>query len=184
MRRRAEVPTTVGTTAIFPALLASCCLAVLLTACSSAPERASESLGATPSSSLSASEAHSDKGSEVAIYALGLIDTGYRFGGKNPKAGLDCSGMVTYIFNQAAGLKLTGSAADLARKGRQIERSKLRAGDLVFFNTDHRAFSHVGIYIGDGRFVHAPATNGKVHISRLDNPYFAPRFEMARAYFD
>jgi cell wall-associated NlpC family hydrolase len=60
----------------------------------------------------------------------------------------------------------------------------LRAGDLVFFNTDRRPFSHVGIYIGDGRFVHAPATNGKVHISRLDNPYFAPRFEMARAYFN
>jgi cell wall-associated NlpC family hydrolase len=139
---------------------------------------------ATPSSPRPDPDAHSEQGNEVAIYALGLIDTGYHFGGKNPKAGLDCSGMVTYIFNQATGLKLTGSAADLARKGRQIERSKLRAGDLVFFNTDHRPFSHVGIYIGDGRFVHAPATNGKVHISRLDNPYFAPRFEMARAYFD
>jgi cell wall-associated NlpC family hydrolase len=165
--------------------LMACSLAVLLAACGTTPQRRPES-SATSSVLAPATEADaaSEKGSEVAMYALGLIDTGYRFGGKNPAAGLDCSGMVTYIFKQAAGLKLTGSAADLARKGRQIERSQLRAGDLVFFNTDRRPFSHVGIYIGDGRFVHAPATNGKVHISRLDNPYFAPRFEMARAYFN
>jgi len=162
----------------------ACCLAACLAACGTAPERLPESNAPAIAVPAQAVAPGAEKGSEVAIYALGLIDTGYRFGGKNPAAGLDCSGMVTYIFNHAAGLKLTGSAADLARKGRQIDRSQLRAGDLVFFNTEHRSFSHVGIYIGDGRFVHAPATNGKVHISRLDNPYFAPRFEMARAYFN
>lgn len=164
--------------------LAACCIAVLLTACGSAPMRSPDNAATPVAAPEQRSEAATEQGSEIAMYALGLIDTGYRFGGKNPDAGLDCSGMVSYIFNRAAGLKLTGSAADMARKGRQIDKTNLRAGDLVFFNTLNRPFSHVGIYIGDGRFIHAPSGNGKVHISRLDNPYFAPRFEMARAYFN
>lgn len=122
--------------------------------------------------------------SEVVIYALGLMDTGYRFGGKNPQAGLDCSGMVSYVFGHAAGLKVSGSAADIAGRGRPVERANLRPGDLVFFNTRNQSFSHVGIYIGDARFVHAPSSNGKVRIDRLDNGYFAARFETARSYFD
>jgi len=160
--------------------LLACCFAALLAACSSTPIAPPDSTPAQPPQS----DVAADKGSEVALFAIGLIDTGYRFGGKNPEAGLDCSGMVTYIYSHATNIRLTGSAADLARKGRQIDRSRLRAGDLVFFNTEHRPFSHVGIYIGDGRFVHAPSTNGRVRISRLDNPYFAPRFEMARTYLD
>ena len=104
----------------------------------------------------------SERGNDVVLYALGLIGTGYRFGGKNPEAGLDCSGMVSFVFDQAAGLKVSGSAADIARNGRPIERSDLRPGDLVFFNTRNAAYSHVGIYIGDERFVHAPSTNGRV----------------------
>ena len=160
--------------------LLACCLTVLLAACSSPPVAPPETAPPAPPQT----DVAADKRNEVALFAIGLIDTGYRFGGKNPEAGLDCSGMVTYIYSHAANIKLTGSAADLARKGRQIDKNHLRAGDLVFYNTDHRPFSHVGIYIGDGRFVHAPATNGRVHISRLDNPYFAPRFEMARAYLD
>ena len=126
----------------------------------------------------------SEKGNEVALYALGLIDTGYRFGGKNPEAGLDCSGMVSYIYGQAAGLKVKGSAADIARNTRAIERNQLRPGDLVFFNTLNRSYSHVGIYIGDARFVHAPATNGKVRIDRLSDRYYAQRFEAAGTFFD
>ncbi|MFJ9533020.1 C40 family peptidase [Herbaspirillum sp. NPDC101396] len=164
--------------------LAACCIAVLLTACGSAPMRAPEASTPTPAPTDVRSEAATEHGSEVAIFALDMIGTGYRFGGKNPEAGFDCSGMVSYIFNRAAGLRLSGSAADMARQGRQIDKSNLRPGDLVFFNTLNRPFSHVGIYIGDGRFVHAPSGNGKVHISRMDNPYFAPRFEMARAYFN
>lgn len=163
--------------------IAAVCAAVLLGACSSTPLAPPERLPGAPQSSLPALPA-SDNGNEVAIYALSLIDTGYRFGGKNPSAGLDCSGMVSYIFGQAANLKITGSAADIARRGRQIDPSQLRAGDLVFFNTMNKPFSHVGIYLGDGRFVHAPATNGRVHITRMDNPYFASRFEMARTYFN
>lgn len=126
----------------------------------------------------------SEKAGDVVVYALGLVDTDYRFGGKNPEAGLDCSGMVAHIFDRAGGLRVSGSAADIARLGRAVEREALRPGDLVFFNTTGQPFSHVGIYIGDQRFVHAPKTNGKVRIDRLSDRYFAQRFEAARTYFD
>ena len=153
--------------------LLALCLALLLAACGGASPRpeSSERPAAGPAQ-------------EVVIFALGLIDTGYRFGGKNPEAGLDCSGMVAYIFGQAAGLKVGGSAAAIAQRGRPVERADLQPGDLLFFNTRNAPFSHVGIYIGDGRFVHAPSTNGKVRIDPLDSRYYAQRFEAARNYFD
>ena len=121
---------------------------------------------------------------EVVIYALGLVDTGYRFGGKNPEAGLDCSGMVSHVFEQAAGVRLRGSAAEIAARGRAVDSTSLRPGDLVFFNTRNRPRSHVGIYIGDGRFIHAPNSNGKVRTEKLSQGWFATRFEEARTYFD
>jgi cell wall-associated NlpC family hydrolase len=132
----------------------------------------------------SAPLASSPKGNDVVIFALSLLDTGYRFGGKNPEAGLDCSGMVSYIYGRAAGLRVSGSAADIARRGRPVERAGLRPGDLVFFNTRNAAFSHVGVYIGDDRFIHAPSSNGRVRIDQLGARYFAQRFETARSYFD
>jgi hypothetical protein len=80
--------------------------------------------------------------------------------------------------------RVSGSAADIARRGRPIERGGLRPGDLVFFNTRNAPFSHVGIYIGDERFVHAPSGSGRVRIDQLDARYYAQRFETARTYFD
>lgn len=118
------------------------------------------------------------------MYSLGLLETGYRFGGKNPEAGLDCSGMVSYVFEKAVGKQVKGSAADIAKRGRSVERDAIQPGDLVFFNTSNRPYSHVGIYIGEQRFIHAPSSKGKVRIERLDNSYFAQRFEEARTYFD
>jgi cell wall-associated NlpC family hydrolase len=126
----------------------------------------------------------SEKAHDVVLFALGLVETGYRFGGKNPEAGLDCSGMVHYVFNQVTELKLAGSAADLARLGKVIDRDALQPGDLVFFNTLNRPYSHVGIYIGDDRFVHAPSSGGKVRTESLREGWFAARFEEARTYFD
>ena len=123
-------------------------------------------------------------GNEIALYALGLLDTGYRFGGKNPDAGLDCSGMVSYIFERAAGIRVRGSAADIARQGRPVASEELRPGDLVFFNTRNAPYSHVGIYIGDERFIHAPNRNGRVRIDRLADRYYAQRFEAARTFLD
>jgi cell wall-associated NlpC family hydrolase len=114
------------------------------------------------------------------MYALGLIDVGYQFGGKNPDAGLDCSGMVAFIYRNAANMELRGSAADIAKRGRAVDRDALQAGDLVFFNTLNRPYSHVGIFIGDGKFIHAPSAHGRIRIERMSTPYFASRFEAAR----
>jgi len=158
-------------------LLSSAFLAVLLAACGGTATTRSGTIAHAP---LPVSE----RGNEVAMYAMGLLDVGYRFGGKNPEAGLDCSGMVSYIYGQAAGLRVQGSAADIAQKGRPIETGQMRPGDLVFFNTRNKAFSHVGIYLGDARFIHAPSTNGRVRIDRLNDRYYAQRFEAARTFFD
>ncbi len=154
--------------------------ALLLAACGGPAMRPSASAGTI----AQASRPVSDKGNEVVLYAMGLLDTGYRFGGKNPEAGLDCSGMVSYIYGQAAGLRVGGSAADIARQGRPVEPEALRPGDLVFFNTLNRPLSHVGIYIGDSRFIHAPSSNGRVRIDRLGDSYYAQRFDTARTLFD
>lgn len=154
---------------LLPLLLAGC--GQLMTAPVAPPPAREQTLAAT-------------RGHDVAIFALGLIDTGYRYGGKNPEAGLDCSGMVSHVYENATGLRLAGSAADLARQGRTVSRDELRPGDLVFFNTRNRPYSHVGIFIGDGRFIHAPSSNGRVRMESLEKSWFATRFEEARTYFD
>lgn len=117
---------------------------------------------------------------EIVIYALGLLGTGYRFGGRNPDAGLDCSGMVSYIVEQVSGRRLPHNAARIAQVTRPINVSELAPGDLVFFNTLGRRHSHMGIYMGGRRFVHAPSSRGVIRIESLDNSYFAPRIDGAR----
>lgn len=148
-------------------------------ACSSTPPRP-----ALPSAQDVARQPDAALGNDVVLFAVGLVDTGYRFGGRNPEAGLDCSGMVSYVMEQVTGVRLPHNAAEIAARARPIDRDKMRPGDLVFFNTMKRPFSHMGIYIGDGRFVHAPSTHGAVRIERLDASYFAQRFEGARALLD
>lgn len=140
---------------------------------------------ASPAAGTASGEGRiSDKAYDVVLFALGLIETGYRFGGKNPEAGLDCSGMVSYVYQKSADMQLAGSAADLARQGKPVPAARLRPGDLVFFNTRNKSYSHVGIYIGDDRFVHAPNSRGKVRTESLRKGWFAARFEEARTYFD
>ena len=119
-------------------------------------------------------------GEEIVLYAYGLLGTGYRFGGRNPEAGLDCSGMVSYIVEQVTGRRLPHNAAQIARQTRIIAHSDLRPGDLVFFNTLNRPYSHMGIYLGEGKFIHAPSSRGVVRVERMDNRYFARRYEGAR----
>jgi cell wall-associated NlpC family hydrolase len=173
-------PIKTGSTNIMQRLtiFAACALMSLLTACGGM-------FSTTAPAPKTPARLHASAlGREVSMYALGLIDTGYRFGGKNPEAGLDCSGMVSYVFRQAIGLKLNGNAADIARRGRSIRRTDLRPGDLVFFNTRGAPFSHVGIYIGDDRFIHAPSSKSRVRIDKMSTRYYAQRFSAARAYFD
>lgn len=164
------------------AALALAGLMTLFAGCSSAPKPAAPARPAatapTPADYFRLE--HERQSQEMVLFALGLLDTGYQFGGRNPEAGLDCSGMVSYIVEQISGRRLPHNAAQIAGMTRPIKPSELRPGDLVFFNTMRRPHSHMGIYMGDGRFIHAPSSRGKVRVERLDNSYFRPRLDGAR----
>ncbi|MES2207889.1 MAG: C40 family peptidase [Pseudomonadota bacterium] len=117
---------------------------------------------------------------EVAIGALGLLGVRYKFGGNTPETGLDCSGFVRYVFNQALGIKLPRSSREISQVGSRVEWNGLIPGDLVFFNTRNSAFSHVGIYLGDNRFIHSPRTGKDVEIGRITDRYWSARFSGGR----
>ena len=117
---------------------------------------------------------------ELVIRSLALLGVQYRFGGNSPDTGLDCSGLVRHVYQGALGLVLPRRSEDISRKGESVSLDQLRPGDLVFFNTLRRAFSHVGIYIGANRFVHAPSRGGQVRVEHIDNRYWMSRFNGAR----
>lgn len=155
-----------------------------LAGCESVPStQVSRSAHAVQDRSLAKLQAEG-VGREVVMYALGLLDVGYQFGGTNPEAGLDCSGMVRFVYREAVGVDLPHNAAALARRSRPVPGVSLQAGDLVFFNTQGYAFSHVGIYLGGNKFIHAPSSRGRVRVESLDSPYFAPRFQGGRTLFE
>ena len=112
--------------------------------------------------------------------ALALIGTPYRYGGEDPVRGFDCSGLVRHVYREGAGLDLPRRSEDMGRIGTAVARDALVPGDLVFFNTLGRPYSHVAIYIGDGRFVHAPTSNGVVRVEALDQRYWLSRYNGAR----
>ena len=117
---------------------------------------------------------------DLAIYALGLIGVDYRYGGNSPEHGLDCSGLVRYVFQEVVGVTLPRTAREMARLGGRVAPGDLKAGDLVFFNTRSSPFSHVGIYLGDDRFIHAPHRGGEVEIVTLSQRYWQQRYDGAR----
>lgn len=117
--------------------------------------------------------------SELVVRSLALVDTPYRYGGRTP-AGFDCSGFVGYVFAESTGVTLPRRTEEIWHVGDRVARSELAVGDLVFFNTLGRRFSHVGIYIGDGVFVHAPARGGRVRAERLTDAYWEARYNGAR----
>lgn len=119
-------------------------------------------------------------GTELVLRALSLLGVHYKLGGNSPETGLDCSGLVRLVFMESAGLVLPRRAEEMSRNGDAISRDQLRPGDLVFFNTLRRAFSHVGIYIGNGQFVHAPSSGGSVRVEDLSGAYWRKRFNGAR----
>jgi cell wall-associated NlpC family hydrolase len=112
----------------------------------------------------------------VLMRAIGLVGTPYRWGGNTPDGGFDCSGLVGFVFRDAAGLALPRSADEIARvPSPRLRRDQLAAGDLVLFGSRQR-IDHIGIYVGDRRFVHAPSSGGTVRLDPLDGPYWAQRF--------
>ena len=121
-----------------------------------------------------------DINNPLARHALTQLGIRYRFGGKSPDTGFDCSGLVFYSAQESLGLKLPPRSDDMAKLGSNIERNQLQVGDLVFFNTMGRRFSHVGVYLGDSKFVHSPASGGVVRIEDINERYWDKRFTGAR----
>lgn len=121
---------------------------------------------------------------ETVTRALDLIGIRYRRGGSLPETGFDCSGLVGYVFREALGRVLPRTSREISKSGEAVKKSELQPGDLVFFNTMRRAFSHVGIYLGNHRFVHAPASGGEVRIEDMRTSYWGKRFSGARRIAD
>jgi cell wall-associated NlpC family hydrolase len=117
---------------------------------------------------------------EVTMFALSLVGIEYRWGGDTPDRGLDCSGLIRYVFQEVTGVTLPRTARELSRLGRRVRERDLEPGDLVFFNTRHFPNSHVGIYLGGDRFIHSPSSGGEVGVATLSARYWQARYNGAR----
>ena len=136
-------------------------LALLLSGCASAPPP--DRRAALPPLTV-------EQSSDIAIHALGLVGTPYRWGGNTPDTGFDCSGLIGYVYKSRAGVAPPRTVAQLTDFGRPVKKDELRTGDLVIFGG--RRASHAGIFVGEGRFVHAPTSGGQVRLDRLNSPYW------------
>lgn len=115
------------------------------------------------------------------LKAFSMLGTPYKLGGNNPEKGIDCSGFVKHVYKESAGVSLPRTAREMSREGEPVAKEELKPGDLVFFNTRKKPNSHVGIYAGNGEFVHASSSKTKsVTVSRMDQKYWANRFNGAR----
>jgi cell wall-associated NlpC family hydrolase len=125
-----------------------------------------------------------DKTETLINNAMQLIGVRYRWGGNTPQSGLDCSGFVRYVFNDTFGFLLPRKSAQMSKVGLQIGKEELRPGDLVFFNTMRHAFSHVGIYVGDNKFIHAPSKGKAIRVDDMTKVYWEKRYNGARRLED
>lgn len=126
------------------------------------------------------SQSVSHKASELVVNAMGFLGVPYKWGGTSAETGFDCSGFVRAMYEQSVGLLLPRKAEQQAAATQKIEKTDLQPGDLVFFNTMRRAFSHVGIYIGDGKFIHSPRAGSEVRVESMGLSYWKRRFDGAR----
>lgn len=118
---------------------------------------------------------------DIPMYAVSLVGSPYRLGGSSPETGLDCSGFVGHVFKQIAGVVLPRDSRAISETAQPLDQAELQPGDLVFFNTLNRAFSHVGIYLGENRFVHASSSRtGSVMVSNLNDRYWRTHYDGAR----
>jgi cell wall-associated NlpC family hydrolase len=121
---------------------------------------------------------------DVLLNALSLKGVRYRYGGTSPETGFDCSGFVRYVFREAANISLPHNARAISQIGNIIASDQLQPGDLVFYNTMKSAFSHVGIYLGNNRFIHAPSSGGGIRVVNMNDAYWSKRFDGARRIMD
>ena len=140
-------------------------LLLALAACSSSPSRTADRNGGSK---------------DVVPYAKSLIGTPYHYGGQSPKTGFDCSGFVRYVYMKTEGIDLPRTAQDMSRVGVRIKGNQLRPGDLVFYSTQGWPYSHVGIYIGDAKFIHSPSSGKHVEIVDMSQHYWQAHYNGAR----
>ena len=131
------------------------------------------------SSSGRRSSGSQDEAGDLIMNAMSLIGLSYRFGGNSPTQGLDCSGFMQYIFKRSMGITLPRTSAEMATVGQQVDRANLKPGDMVFFGSGGRV-SHVGMYIGNDRFIHAPRTGRDIEITSMSGNYWKSRYITAR----
>ncbi len=125
-------------------------------------------------------ERYTTSAQDLVLKGLELVGINYRRGGTNPNTGLDCSGFVQVVFRDAVGKLLPRTAKEQSQVGDAVDKKELKPGDLVFFNTMRRAFSHVGIYLGDNRFLHAPRTGAEIRVEDMSQSYWVKRYNGAR----
>ena len=125
-------------------------------------------------------ERYTNSAQDLILKGLELVGINYRRGGTNPDSGLDCSGFVQVVFRDSVGKLLPRTAKEQSEVGNVVDKNELKPGDLVFFNTMRRAFSHVGIYLGDNRFLHAPRTGAEVRVEDMSQSYWVQRYNGAR----
>jgi len=151
-----------------------------LAACGSAPKRPQAPSSPSPRADHGRAGVVGHAAQDVLFLAISLVGTPYRYGGNTPAGGFDCSGLIGYVFRQAAALSLPRTTRELqAMRGRDVRRAQLASGDLVFFGSRGRV-NHAGIYVGEGRFVHAPSSGGTVRMDTLDGPYWREHYLQAR----
>lgn len=160
--------------ALFATLLMTAALAAHAT------DEAGSAAGAAPANVTPAGGGYFDRARELALQALALIGVNYKYGGNTPDGGFDCSGLVSHVFREVTGLVLPRDSRAMSKVGDNVNKTELQPGDLVFFNTRRQPFSHVGIYIGDERFVHAPSAGREVEISNFHSSYWQKRYNGAR----
>lgn len=154
-----------------------------LLACAAVPALAAESTAdatvAAPAEPAKPA-GYLDRARELTIHALALIGVNYKWGSDSPEHGFDCSGLVGHVFQEVAGVVLPRNSQGMSKVGAKIDKSDLQPGDIVFFNTRRRPFSHVGIYIGEERFVHAPRRGREVEVQSMQGGYWKTRYNGAR----
>lgn len=152
----------------------------VLAGCASAPQTTSVALPPTSTPAAPMANGYDD----LLFHAFSLVGTPYRWGGNSPETGFDCSGLINYVFRETAGLSLPRTTAGLSELPNATPSSALRPGDLVLFSTSGKRVNHAGIYVGDGRFLHAPSTGGHVRIDDLQASYWQRSYKSARRVLD
>jgi cell wall-associated NlpC family hydrolase len=136
-----------------------------------------------PWQSESSSVVTDEEINDLVMYAMSLTETPYRYGGNDSDEGFDCSGFVEHVYKNTLKITLPRTSTEMSDKGKSIRDSRLRPGDLVFFNTRHQAYSHVGIYVGEGKFIHSPKSGSQIQVTSMKDGYWANRYDGARRVY-